>query len=92
MEATILSGVVTGGSAGGVFQEIFDPIGNVGSDNHQSNSVFGFNEEQNVFLDSNLAVDILGVGGAGTVAAGQTIASRLFLYFIALHRSLGRGA
>ena len=54
--------------------------------------MFGFNEEQNVFLDSNLGVDILGVGGAGTVAAGQTIASRLFLYFIALHRSLGRGA
>ena len=54
--------------------------------------MFGFNEEQNVFLDSNLAVDILGVGGAGTVAAGQTIAGRLFLYFIALHRSLGRGA
>lgn len=50
--------------------------------------MFGFNEEQNVFLDSNLAVDILGVGGAGTVAAGQTIASHYIFFDPSANRTI----
>jgi hypothetical protein len=86
--ATIISGAVTGGNAGGSFVKLFDPIGNVGSDNHQSPNLFGFDEEQNVFLASNLAVDLLAGGGSGTLAAGQVVASHYVFFDPAINSNI----
>jgi len=78
--ATFISGAVTGGNSGGSFVKLFDPIGDVGNNNHQSPDLFGFDEEQNVFLASNLAVDLLPGGGSGTLSAGQEVASH-YIFF-----------
>ena len=78
--ATIISGTVTGGNSGGSFVKLFDPIGDVGNNNHQSPNLFGFDEEQNVFLASNLVVDLLPGGGSGTLTAGQEVASH-YVFF-----------
>lgn len=60
-KAEILSGALTGGNAfknGGTFVQLIPPIGNVGKDNHQSNNLFGFNEDQNFNIPSSLKADI----------------------------------
>lgn len=78
--ATILGGSLTGGSAltnGGVFEELIPPIGSVGDDNHQSNNLFGFNEDQNILLTAPLSVNI---GPSPTLSAGTEVASH-YIFF-----------
>ncbi len=77
-DATIISGAVTGGTAyknGGEFEKLFPTIGNVGRNNHQSNNLFGFDEMQNVTLDSILKVNI------GSNIAKGTVISSHYVFF-----------
>jgi hypothetical protein len=84
--ATIISGVVTGGSAftaGGVFVKLpvpipnpFGPPDSVGNDNFQSPNLFGFDEDQNILLTSPLTVDV----GSSPIPAGTTVASH-YIFF-----------
>lgn len=84
--ATIISGVVTGGSAltaGGTFVELTVPLSNpfgppdsVGNDNFQSPNLFGFNEDQNILLTAPLVVDV----GASPIPAGTIVASH-YIFF-----------
>jgi len=73
LQATIIGGAVTGGTAqgaGGVFQKLTPPLGNpfgpansVGNDTFQSPNLFGFDEDQNVqVVTGPLAYDLT-VGG-----------------------------
>ena len=65
--ATIIGGSITGGTAlsdGGVFQKVIVPFtastpsNTVGSNNHQSLNLFGFDEEQNIVVTSTIQVNI----------------------------------
>lgn len=79
-QAVILTGALTGGSAfsaGGTFEKLTPPIGDVGDDNHQSNNLFGFDEDQNIVLASPLSVDI---GPSSTLASGTEVASH-YVFF-----------
>jgi hypothetical protein len=86
IEATIISGTVTGGTAltaGGVFDKLtvplanpFGPLDSVGSDNFQSPDLFGFDEDQNILLSSPLVIDV----GASPIAAGTVVASH-YIFF-----------
>lgn len=78
--AAIVGGEVLGGQAfvrGGIFQELTPPIGNVGNNNHQSYNLFAFNEDQNITLGADLAVDL---GPSGFIAAGTQVASHYVFY------------
>jgi hypothetical protein len=88
---TIIGGSVTGGGAqtnGGTFVKLSDPIGNVGDNNHQSNNLFGFDEKQNVFLSSNLTVDIVAAGQNNPLSAGQEVASHYIFFDPAVNRTI----
>jgi PEP-CTERM motif len=84
--ATIISGVVTGGSAqaaGGTFVKLTVPLANpfgppnsVGDDNFQSPNLFGFDEDQNILLTAPLTVDV----GTSPIPAGTTVASH-YIFF-----------
>lgn len=79
-DAIIIYGDVTGGAAlsqGGIFQELFPPIGSVGNDIQQSPNLFGFNEDQNIVIPVPLNVDI---GPASTLAIGTELASH-YVFF-----------
>lgn len=87
--ATIVSGTVTGGSslgAGGAFVKLApgftqsNPDNTVGNDTFQSPNLWGFDEDQNILLGSNLAVDLIWSGGAGTLLAGTEVASH-YVFF-----------
>jgi len=90
--ADIDIGQVTSGPAGAVFVKIdappldnpFGSTDNVGSDNFQSNNLFGFDEMQDITLDEPLSVDRLvnGQGGLepGTLPAGTVLSSH-YIFF-----------
>jgi hypothetical protein len=69
--AAVVTGSLTGGSAApGDFQLLMPPF-SVGNNNQQDNdTLFAFNERQNVLLGSNLMLD-----QGGTVMAGTRVAS-----------------
>jgi hypothetical protein len=84
-QAAILGGGVTGGSAltqGGTFTALslpFDPpngaVDSVGSDTFQTPNLYGFDEDQNILIDTALSVDV----GTGP-AAGDLVASH-YVFF-----------
>jgi hypothetical protein len=84
--ATIIGGSVTGGTAqtaGGTFVKLTVPLSNpfgppdsVGNDNFQSPNLFGFDEDQNIFLAAPLTVDV----GTSPIPAGTTVASH-YVFF-----------
>lgn len=79
--ATIIGGEVTGGdslSEGGTFIDLgFEPTGLVvGNDNFQDPNLYGFNEDQNILLDSDLNINI----GGSVIAAGTEVASH-YIFF-----------
>ena len=85
-DAFVTGGAVTGGSsatAGGVFEKLtptpFDPIGDVGNDNHQSHNLFAFDEGQNLASNGEVKVNLLPGGGSGTLPDG-TYASHYVFY------------
>ena len=73
--AIIVSGNVTGGTAGGTFVQLFPPIGDVGDDNQQSPNLFGFNEDQNIVINKNLTADV-----GSNLVIGDTVASH-YIFF-----------
>ena len=84
--ATITGGDVTGGTAqtaGGTFVELTVPLANpfgppnsVGSDTFQSPNLYGFDEDQNIFLTAPLVVDV----GGSPIPAGSIVASH-YVFF-----------
>lgn len=82
--ATIIGGDVTAGV--GDFVEltipfsISDPDNTVGNNTLQNNNLYAFNEGQNITITSNLNVDDVGGGAAGTLAAGTVVASH-YVFF-----------
>jgi len=84
--ASIISGVVTGGSAlaaGGTFVQLTPPLSNpfgppnsVGNDTFQSPNLYGFNEDQNILLAAPLVVDV----GSSPIPAGTVVASH-YIFF-----------
>lgn len=83
--AAVVSGSVTGGTAGGTFVEL-DPLSafSVGDDTFDDNNLYAFNEDQNITLGSPLAIDTAG----GTIAAGTVIASHYVFFDPGPTRSL----
>ncbi len=80
--ATIIGGAITGGDAltqGGSFIDLGNaPSGLVvGNDTMQNPNLYGFNEDQNIFLAADLPVD---VGASLSIAAGQEVASH-YIFF-----------
>ena len=83
--ATIIGGNVTGGTAftaGGIFEKLTTPLPNplgapnsVGANSFQSPNLFGFDEDQNIFLDAPLDVDV-----GSDLLAGDTVASH-YVFF-----------
>ena len=86
IHATIISGVVTGGSAltaGGVFVKLTPPLSNpfgppnsVGNDTFQSPNLFGFDEDQNIVIPAPLTVDV----GLSPIPTGSVVASH-YIFF-----------
>lgn len=87
--ATILSGNVTTGT--GSFVKLTVPFldstppNTVGDDNFQSANLYGFDEDQNINVTTDLNVDILadgmgGSSGSGIVMMGSTVASH-YIFF-----------
>lgn len=81
-EATILSGVVTGGNSGGTFMKLTVPLSNpygpsnsVGNDTFQSPNLYGFDEDQNIHIAANLTPEV-----GSTITAGSTVASH-YIFF-----------
>src|SRR5437773_10629700 len=84
--ATIIGGVVTGGTAflaGGVFVKLTPPLPNpfcapnsVGNDCFQSPNLFGFDEAQNIVLPAPPTID----DPASKLPAGTTLASH-YIFF-----------
>jgi hypothetical protein len=85
VHATIISGVVTGGTAftaGGHFVKLSVPLANpfglpnsVGKDNFQSPNLFGFDENQNILITTALTADV-----GGPIPIGSTVASH-YIFF-----------
>ncbi|HXB75295.1 MAG TPA: hypothetical protein VNY05_44095 [Candidatus Acidoferrales bacterium] len=85
VHATIISGVVTGGTAftaGGHFVKLTVPLANpfgppnsVGNDNFQSPNLFGFDESQNILITTALTADV-----GGPIPIGSTVASH-YIFF-----------
>lgn len=87
--ATILSGTVTSGTGSFVKLSVpfaeSNPNNTVGDDNFQSANLYGFDEDQNINITTDLTVDILAYGmgggsGSGTVLSGSTVASH-YIFF-----------
>lgn len=79
-KAIIVDGAVTGGPAfdnGGVFVQLFPPIGPVGKNNFQTNNLYGFDEDQNIVLSAPLNVD---VGTNLILPIGSEVASHYIFY------------
>jgi len=74
--ATITSGSVTGGNSGGVFEQIFDPIGPVGNNNLQSPNLIAFDEAQNLVLTQPLTIDAL----PQPLNIGDTVSSHYIIF------------
>jgi len=79
--ATIIGGTVWGGSAygqGGEFVDLgYSPSGlTVGNNNHQDPNLYAFDEDQNIVLDADLAID----EGGSSIAAGEQVASH-YIFF-----------
>ena len=94
-QATITSGVVTGGgslSQGGTFVKLnvpfneSTPVNTVGNNTFQDPNLYGFDEGQNIVITSDLNVDILADGmgsqlmGPGILPMGSTVASH-YVFF-----------
>ena len=90
-DATVISGIVTGGSVqsnGGVFAKLTPPLTNphglpnsVGDDTFQDNNLYAFDEGQNIFVPTAIAVDdLFGPNGAGQVPANSIVASH-YVFF-----------
>jgi hypothetical protein len=80
---TTLTGSVTGGSAaawGGVFVQLCEDIGAVGNDNLQANDLFAFEEQIDVPLLQDLAID---EPSASVIPTGTTVSS----YYVAFDPS-----
>lgn len=85
-QAIIISGGVTGGSAqsgGATFIELTSSFSSpvtgasdVGNNTFQTLNLYGFNEDQNIVIPSNLAVDV----GSSPIAAGTVVASH-YIFF-----------
>lgn len=85
--ATIISGSVSVGGAGAVFQKLTTPLSNpfgppdsVGLDNYQSPNLFGFDESQNTTLTSAISAGAGVVLSGGGLASGLTVASH-YVFF-----------
>ena len=85
--ATIVSGSVSVGGAGAVFQKLTVPLSNpfgppnsVGNDTFQSPNLFGFDESQNTVLASAISAGAGVVLSGGTLARGLTVASH-YVFF-----------
>ena len=86
VQATIISGVVTGGTAltaGGTFVKLtppllnlFGPPNSVGNDNFQSPNLFGFDEDQNILITAPLTANV----GLNPIPAGTIVASH-YIFF-----------
>ncbi|MFC1751455.1 PEP-CTERM sorting domain-containing protein [Pseudomonadota bacterium] len=79
--ATIIDGGITSGEAfdmGGSFVNLgSEPSGLVvGNDNFQDPNLYGFNEDQNLLLDSDLAINV----GGSSILAGTEVASH-YVFF-----------
>src|SRR5262245_35032923 len=84
--ATIIGGDVTGGTAftaGGTFMKLTPPLANplgapnsVGNDTFQRPNLYGFDEDQNIFLLAPLVTDT----GTNPIPAGVTVASH-YIFF-----------
>lgn len=79
--ATITGGQITGGTAlsnGGSFVDLGSaPTGLVvGNDTFQNPNLYGFNEDQNIFLTSDLAIDV----GTTSIASLTEVASH-YVFF-----------
>lgn len=94
VQATIVSGVVTGGASlkqGGKFVKLSvpftesSPVNTVGLNTFNKVNLYGFDEDQNIKLTTALNVDILADGkgggiGAGVIELGKTVASH-YIFF-----------
>lgn len=80
--ARIVNGqVISSGPANANFQNLTPFTGQVGNDNQQSNNLLGFDEQQNVTLNTLLVVDILAsTGTIGVVNPGTKVSSH-YLFF-----------
>ncbi len=87
-EDVTLLGTVTGGSAasaGGVFEQLCDPIGTIGNNNLQSNNLFAFEEAVGVTLAQDIVVN---QPMNGTIAAGTRVNSYYVAYDPATDRDI----
>ena len=86
-EAVIISGAVTGGTAGGAFIEL-DPAStfSVGQDNFNTKNLYAFNEDQNIILTAPLSADV----GMLTLPEGTEVASH-YIFFDPLNDKTMRG-
>jgi len=83
-DATIIAGGVANGAAnGGRFIKLTVPLSNplgapnsVGQDNFNQPNLYGFDEDQNIFLKENLRTDV----GKNPIPAGTTVASH-YVFF-----------
>lgn len=86
VQATIISGSVTGGTAfgaGGTFVKLTPPLANpfgppnsVGNDTFQSPNLFGFDEDQNILISAPLVTDT----GLSPIPVGTIVASH-YIFF-----------
>jgi len=81
-QATLIGGMVTGGSSGGSYQELSVPFiapasgtTAVGEDTFQTNNLYAFNEDQNIVITTPITVDI-GIN----LTFGTTVASH-YIFF-----------
>ncbi len=83
VNATIIGGNVTGGTAGGSFFKLSVPLSgstpfnSVGENNFNDNNLYGFDEDQNILLAATLALDI---DNGTTTSAGDYVASH-YIFF-----------
>jgi len=79
--ATIIGGAITGGDSlaqGGEFIDLgFSPTGLVvGNDTFQNPNLYGFNEDQNIFLTDDLTINV----GGTVISSGTEVASH-YIFF-----------
>lgn len=75
----VAGGAVTGGTAqanGGVFIELFSPIGPVGNDTFQNDNLYAFNEAQDIVLAAPLQLNVPNI----VLPAGTRISSH-YVFF-----------
>lgn len=91
-QAAVIGGNVTGGTSGGSFVNLgFNPPAATGNNNQQSPNLFAFNEDQNIVLTQDVAVDFCanpGVCGGGFLTTGLTVASHYIIFDPSANRTI----